>query len=534
MFYSEQLLTKEGPLAHVWLAANLEKKLSKQQLLQANITKSTEAIASSSAENQSSQAVAIQPLALRLSGQLLLGVVRIYSRKAKYLLDDVADALLRLKSAFKSSNSVTLPVDETVVPLIRSLTLRDTVTGTDLLYQEPLNLNFDDSAVNFSAIRHDTANLHTSLFAHSQPDFNTSIEIPRRHQRDDLEQRDDEDDLDLNFDIDLPKDDALDLGLDFDTSVEVGRAGEAPLADEMTVFPELSFPEEHQQDFDMGGDYAFDYPSPQPEEKTMPLTPKARTATEMLPSPETHTRQRRMRPIGLTDSGIRTLRKRLMVDETTEIPADQLRRETIYPAEGLSVDARLQLVRAKGTSFLFGRFAQEVTSEFKRRCVALRNHGDVNAVPQSTPEAPHGEQNDYEEMVQDFDLPQPESEDERVDQFGFDIGNQLGLQSPEAQAEEDEYTKQASESIVSRSTYKMAGQLREVFETGDTATTFAEVLLFDTASEQPLSLQPKKQATRAFFELLVLATGDAVSLKQAENFGEIKISARGNLYTRFV
>lgn len=36
-------------------------------------------------------------MALRLSGQLLLGVVRIYSRKAKYLLDDCNDALLRIK-----------------------------------------------------------------------------------------------------------------------------------------------------------------------------------------------------------------------------------------------------------------------------------------------------------------------------------------------------------------------------------------------------------------------------------------------------
>jgi len=39
----------------------------------------------------------VEVMALRLSGQLLLGVVRIYSRKAKYLLDDCNDALLRIK-----------------------------------------------------------------------------------------------------------------------------------------------------------------------------------------------------------------------------------------------------------------------------------------------------------------------------------------------------------------------------------------------------------------------------------------------------
>lgn len=37
------------------------------------------------------------PMALRLSGQLLLGVVRIYSRKAKYLLDDCNEAIVKIK-----------------------------------------------------------------------------------------------------------------------------------------------------------------------------------------------------------------------------------------------------------------------------------------------------------------------------------------------------------------------------------------------------------------------------------------------------
>ena len=38
-----------------------------------------------------------EPMALRLSGQLLLGVVRIYSRKARYLLEDCNEALMKIK-----------------------------------------------------------------------------------------------------------------------------------------------------------------------------------------------------------------------------------------------------------------------------------------------------------------------------------------------------------------------------------------------------------------------------------------------------
>ncbi|KAI6017069.1 Rec8 like protein-domain-containing protein [Pisolithus marmoratus] len=43
----------------------------------------------------------VEVMALHLSGQLLLGVVHIYSRKAKYLLDDCNEALLKIKMAFR-------------------------------------------------------------------------------------------------------------------------------------------------------------------------------------------------------------------------------------------------------------------------------------------------------------------------------------------------------------------------------------------------------------------------------------------------
>jgi hypothetical protein len=87
MFYSETLLSKTGALARVWLSANLERKLSKSHILQSDIEGSVNAIMG---QEQA-------PMALRLSAQLLLGVVRIYSRKARYLLDDCNEALMKLK-----------------------------------------------------------------------------------------------------------------------------------------------------------------------------------------------------------------------------------------------------------------------------------------------------------------------------------------------------------------------------------------------------------------------------------------------------
>lgn len=41
------------------------------------------------------------PLALRTSGHLLLGVVRIYSRKVEYLISDCHEAMYKIKLAFR-------------------------------------------------------------------------------------------------------------------------------------------------------------------------------------------------------------------------------------------------------------------------------------------------------------------------------------------------------------------------------------------------------------------------------------------------
>ncbi|KAF5026221.1 hypothetical protein F66182_1688 [Fusarium sp. NRRL 66182] len=120
MFYSETLLQKSGPLARVWLSANLERKLSKNHILQSNVTDSVEAIIM---PNQA-------PMALRLSSQLLLGVVRIYQRKTRYLLDDCNEAMMKIKMAFRSSGNNDMAVN-LQLPNREALTLPDKITPYD-------------------------------------------------------------------------------------------------------------------------------------------------------------------------------------------------------------------------------------------------------------------------------------------------------------------------------------------------------------------------------------------------------------------
>jgi cohesin complex subunit SCC1 len=70
-----------------------------------------------------------------LNGQLLLGVVRIYHRKAHYLHDDCNDALWKIKMAFRPGN-IDLPA-QTHIANPTSLTLPDMITDLDLLAPMP-------------------------------------------------------------------------------------------------------------------------------------------------------------------------------------------------------------------------------------------------------------------------------------------------------------------------------------------------------------------------------------------------------------
>ncbi|RCV28569.1 hypothetical protein SETIT_5G414800v2 [Setaria italica] len=113
MFYSQFILAKKGPLGTIWIAAHLERKLRKNQVADTDIGVSVDSIIFPDV-----------PIALRLSSHLMLGVVRIYSRKVNYLFHDCSEALLKIKQAFRST-AVDLPPEESTAPY-HSITLPET------------------------------------------------------------------------------------------------------------------------------------------------------------------------------------------------------------------------------------------------------------------------------------------------------------------------------------------------------------------------------------------------------------------------
>ncbi|XP_056667966.1 double-strand-break repair protein rad21-like protein 1 isoform X2 [Monodelphis domestica] len=127
MFYTQLLMSKRGPLAKIWLAAHWEKKLTKAHIFECNLEATIEKIISPKVK-----------IALRTSGHLLLGVVRIYHRKAKYLLADCNEAFIKMKMTFRPGlvdlpeenfeaayNSITLPEEfhdfDTQLPTVNAI-----------------------------------------------------------------------------------------------------------------------------------------------------------------------------------------------------------------------------------------------------------------------------------------------------------------------------------------------------------------------------------------------------------------------------
>ncbi|XP_010528173.1 PREDICTED: sister chromatid cohesion 1 protein 2 isoform X3 [Tarenaya hassleriana] len=87
MFYSQCLVSKKGPLGAIWVAAYFFKKLKKAQVKETDIPSSVDEILQKELET----------LAYRVLAYLLVGIVRIYSKKVDYLFNDCNKMLIGVK-----------------------------------------------------------------------------------------------------------------------------------------------------------------------------------------------------------------------------------------------------------------------------------------------------------------------------------------------------------------------------------------------------------------------------------------------------
>lgn len=523
-----ELLSRQGPLAHVWLASNYDKKLSKQQLLSTNIIASSNII--STRQIQSSGQASPETITLRLSGQLLLGIVRIYSRKTKYLLDDIHECLHKLKSSFKYASgaslgsavtSVNLPPQRTTLTNFSRNLMQDQVTELDLFYQEDLNL--DDDVV--AQTNHDLLFSQVSSLNHSEDpaDIDRSIELARR-------QSEAEPDIDMDLDFDL------DLNSSIDNSIEQGRDAQAPMLDADQSLLDLSKGAESTEmeidDFGLGQplETIDELPQPANEPETPPQTE---------PAP-------RRRLVGITDDGlIKTTKRKIVVDSTETLerglPNDVLKSIQHLQTHGHFTEETLTLKLSDSEKMLL---IQELAAPFssKRRKIwnldqELRNRCEhLSHQEQGRPGSPDMSFDLDNSLDFDLSLPALEPDNEEGNVEGPAI----------SQTEEEEGAVDNLEG-----TTQVAEHLRETFFEKP-SIAFDELVEKDLHSTEKLPLgvvqktttgvkvSQRREATKCFFELLVLATHNCVSLEQDEpdqmsQLGaELRVRPRDELVSKFI
>ncbi|KAM1124203.1 hypothetical protein ACFX2B_039152 [Malus domestica] len=113
MFYSQTFLARKGPLGTVWCAAHLQSRLKKSHYTSTDIPSTVDRIMFPDV-----------PIALRMSGHLLFGVVRIYSKQVDYLYQDCNVVLTTLRKTFASID-LDLPENARQAP-VQSITLPET------------------------------------------------------------------------------------------------------------------------------------------------------------------------------------------------------------------------------------------------------------------------------------------------------------------------------------------------------------------------------------------------------------------------
>lgn len=560
----DSIISRDGPLGHVWLAANYEKKLSKHQLMNTNIIKSTEYIANNpiitdvsvSQEPESNS----NDITLRLSGQLLLGIVRIYSRKTKYLLDDVNDILYKLKASFKLSsgvnlgsdnisNQVNLPPQQTILQNLNSIILKDQVTSANLLQQEDLDLSnlYGDSqqtSTDLSGIFSQTAAAASQLSRHQDSEFDQSLEFPR--YEDDAITPGPTDDFELDFDLNMDDDHDDSIEIDRDASHQVDER-------EMSVISDIGKERTTGNIFDIDFGQPIEPSNDEDNNEDTSMEPEEDQQEQAAEEPR-RPRQKRTR---ITEDGqIITNNRRLLVDseETMEgLSVQQLRdnQDRLFQTDNsnfitlqLSDVEKLKLIEELSLPVATKkRKLWNIDAELQYRCaeLALQEQQQQQEAEENQDDFQFDQGFDNHSM--DFDLDLPDFNDGPEDDDNKSIDELPIL--------DDGSDDENSAVNTAKATEQIGKELVDLFRNSNTVE-FSKLVETDakihenSLDQLPLGvvnknknyINNKKEASKCFFELLVLATNDCISLEQEPKStsiaGDITIRSRDRMFSQFL
>ncbi|KAK5961024.1 kleisin alpha PWA37_001550 [Arxiozyma heterogenica] len=209
------MANNQSPLAQIWLASNMS-NVSRTSVLQTDISKSVRAIekvVGYNLENRNNSILekdkghaSINNITLRTSGELLHGVVRVYSKQAGFLLSDIKDTLIKISSLFKASSKINVTMTENAtIAKIGHLILEDTVTEKEVLVLPTLGF-LDENISSASNLLNKFDNMERQVQGATKTtnpnnSFDISIEVGRRFDSNEGPNIHENSNLDLDFDI---------------------------------------------------------------------------------------------------------------------------------------------------------------------------------------------------------------------------------------------------------------------------------------------------------------------------------------------
>eukprot|EP01104_Vermistella_antarctica_P018220 TRINITY_DN6676_c0_g1_i1.p1 TRINITY_DN6676_c0_g1~~TRINITY_DN6676_c0_g1_i1.p1 ORF type:complete len:543 (-),score=154.26 TRINITY_DN6676_c0_g1_i1:1836-3464(-) len=525
MFYSQFFLAKKGPLGKVWLAAHWDRKLTKANIFQADLITSVDSILHPSV-----------PMALRMSGHLLLGVSRIYSRKVDYLFNDCNSALVKIKMAFRPG-VVDLP-QESVAATLTAITLPEAQVGDDLddfvgsafgQLEQPEIPRMEVSVLNTARrsdiTRNEQPSLSDSLMgdddllgmsldlhgAQMEPFHVSDIEMPRAADLGTLED--------------------AGQGLDFDFGQDFGGMAGGDFTDTMDISKE-------QGRLSFGGDDLHSPIQPNTSGIFSPgggLDQSSISNASGIPSNAALVGSIGVAPATPSARG----QKRLRVDASTVIHAKQYKEilgdasDLIRP-DAYAPDTEARLKRARLAVASAGDLLESVTLvelEMPPRLMQLLQRNMTTAVI---------EEEVVEEEQPQFDMGPNTTFDGDIPMGDFEAPSfddpSLSVSSPHKDAAiQDDFDPLESTAIPAASNSTDEGEQEPTYVAYDSFSErtrkmhnyLKEVFPSDTESISYNGLvegKKKRTAATTFFEVLVLKSSGFIDIEQEEPYGEISIS----------
>lgn len=490
MFYSEYVLTKKGPYAKIWLAAHLDNKLTKSQIAETNIRQSVDSIATP-----------VVPIALRTSGHLLLGVVKIYRRKVKYVVNECNETMTRIKLQVVSHTKVDLPEKSSLATLAQ-ITMPDKLTDLEMMLPD-VDLQALTSGVqvhtsHFRKLVDDLDEWYTEdtpvesspgPFTQTQDEISLgSLDRARREERSIHETI-----------VDLPPID-LDLGIDLGLTPtshlrktpSTTTTGEVPYMAELPDIPELI-----------------------EREQAAPLSEPRRTLNTIAPS--------------------RKRKRAVIIDDPTEIPNHQFQ-EILKDTKDLKrrrqnvLTETFEVTKQLGTKEIFEipasfeTMPENILSFFKKGFKTFEeNISEISSQVSRAREA---------QAISDFELP-PHMDIEDIPPIDFEtssIGKAPIPESPESDfATHMQLPQSAQPSRIGELEMQLKTPLSIKGLESQTITTVAILMDAFEKNDQIKVLElikdsNKLTAAQIFYQVLLLKTRGFINTNQTSPLGEIEIT----------